>query len=110
MPRPELNGKFDSDPNFVGGIVTDAGLAVAVAAPQALPAGSFDVIVANILARPLVELAPLFAARTRPDARLALSGILASQADEVIAAYAPAFALGVERAEEGWALVAGRRR
>ena len=54
-----------------------------------LPPGTYDLVVANILASPLIVLAPLLAARTRRGGRIALSGILESQAAEVAAAYAP---------------------
>lgn len=50
--------------------------------------GSFDLVLANILAAPLVELAPKLMACLRPGARLVLSGILPEQAESVIAAYA----------------------
>lgn len=86
------------------------GVTLQVAPPDALPAGAYDVIAANILAQPLVGLSPLFAARMRAGARIALSGILQGQAAEVVAAYASAFKLGVERIEDGWALLAGIRR
>lgn len=86
------------------------GLAVAVAAPEAVPGGTFDIVVANILANPLIALEPILAARTRAGGRLALSGILAAQAGEVIAAYAADFDCARGAAEEGWVLVEGRRR
>jgi ribosomal protein L11 methyltransferase len=78
--------------------------------PHALPPGAFDVVVANILANPLIVLAPLLAARTRPGGRIALSGILAAQAGEVAAAYTPWFTLAPSQAAEGWVLLAGDRR
>ena len=81
-----------------------------VAAPEFLPPGTFDLVVANILAGPLIALAPLLAARTRKGGRIALSGILESQAAEVAAAYAQDFDAGVIAAEEGWVLVGGERR
>jgi ribosomal protein L11 methyltransferase len=86
------------------------GVPLGVFAPEALPAGDYDLLVANILAQPLIGLAPVFAARTRAGARIALSGILASQAGEVAAAYAAAFDLTVAAAEEDWVLLAGGRR
>ncbi|HEX4780316.1 MAG TPA: 50S ribosomal protein L11 methyltransferase [Usitatibacter sp.] len=67
------------------------------------------VTVANILANPLRMLAPALAAHTRPGGWIALSGILASQADDVIAAYAPYAAMKVDGAEGEWVLLAGRR-
>lgn len=50
--------------------------------------GLFDLIVANILARPLMKLAPQMAAHLLPGGSLVLSGILDRQRDAVVAAYA----------------------
>ncbi len=69
----------------------------------------FDRVVANILANPLVLLAPLLSARLAPGGRLALSGVLASQARRVIAAYAPYLALCVGAEREGWVRLEGGR-
>jgi ribosomal protein L11 methyltransferase len=78
--------------------------------PDELPPGDYDIVLANILANPLAVLAPLLTARTRLAGRIALSGILATQAEAVISAYAPHFALAVEADLEGWVLLAGLRR
>lgn len=69
----------------------------------------FDIVVANILTNPLKLLAPLLAARIRPGGRIALSGVLVEQADDVIAAYAPFVALEVGATHEGWARLQGQR-
>jgi len=66
-------------------------------APPAEVPGTFDLVVANILANTLVELAPDLAARLAPGGTLVLSGILGPQADEVRAAYV---ALGLRAAAE----------
>lgn len=66
-------------------------------------------VVANILARPLVVLAPLIARLTLPGGRVALSGILDAQADEVRAAYAAMFIMDETAHDEGWALLSGVR-
>lgn len=80
-----------------------------VGAPEDLRAPAVDVLVANILARPLIELAPQLAARARPGGHLVLAGILERQADDVTAAYTPYF-VGFERAEEdGWVRLAAVR-
>ncbi|MGB5104521.1 MAG: 50S ribosomal protein L11 methyltransferase, partial [Steroidobacteraceae bacterium] len=71
---------------------------------------SCDLLVANILAGPLVELAPRFAAALRAGGELALSGILAGQAQTVTAAYQPWFDIALSATREGWALLDGRRR
>jgi len=80
------------------------------ALPEALPGGRYDLVVANILANPLVLLAPLLARATRPGGQLALSGILAPQADGVLEAYGPWFNIARWREAEGWVLLAGARR
>jgi ribosomal protein L11 methyltransferase len=81
-----------------------------VTGDPSLAAGSADLVLANILAGPLVELAPRFAQVVRPGGRLALSGLLLEQADTVTSAYRPWFDIGTAANREGWALLAGRRR
>jgi ribosomal protein L11 methyltransferase len=78
--------------------------------PEALPPGRYDVLVANILAQPLIELAPLLASRARRGAAIALAGLLASQAREVGQAYARDFEMQINREDEGWVLLCGARR
>ncbi|PMZ42953.1 50S ribosomal protein L11 methyltransferase, partial [Pseudomonas sp. GW247-3R2A] len=51
--------------------------------PEDLPQVQADVLVANILAGPLVSLAPQLSSLVKPGGRLALSGILAEQGEEV---------------------------
>lgn len=70
---------------------------------------TFDLVVANILTNPLCVLAPLLVDRLDADGRLALSGVLESQAQQVIAAYAPHIALHVGDVREGWCRLEGRR-
>jgi ribosomal protein L11 methyltransferase len=89
---------------------SDNDVILRVAVPESLAPGTFDLVLANILAGPLIALEPLLAARTRKGGRIALSGILDSQAAEVTAAYARDFDIGVIAAEEGWALVGGARK
>ena len=79
-----------------------------ISATERIPAVA-RLTVANILANPLRMLAPLLAAHTAMNGRLALSGILESQAGEVIEAYAPWATLAVEAREEAWVLLAGTR-
>jgi ribosomal protein L11 methyltransferase len=75
--------------------------------------GQFDLVVANILASPLVELAESIATRVRTGCPLALSGILSEQVGEVLEAYDPwiAFDEPVEREQGGqtWVRLSGRR-
>ena len=68
-----------------------------------------DLVVANILANPLILLAPLLAGHLGKGGRIALSGILEAQAEEVMNAYAPWFAMRVSASDEGWVLLEGLR-
>jgi ribosomal protein L11 methyltransferase len=71
----------------------------------------YDACVANILAGPLVTLAPTLAGLVRPGGYLGLSGIMSSQSNMVLEAYATAFDdVKVERELGGWVLITGRRR
>ena len=72
-------------------------------------AGEYDFVVANILSNPLRVLAPAICAHVRPGGRLALSGILEEQADEIIAIYAAWMPLAVADVREGWVCLAGRK-
>ncbi|GIZ12976.1 50S ribosomal protein L11 methyltransferase [Pseudomonas sp. NCCP-436] len=78
--------------------------------PEQLPQQAADVVVANILAGPLVSLAPQITALVKSGGRLALSGILAEQADEVRAAYERAFELDPTTLKDGWVRISGIRR
>jgi ribosomal protein L11 methyltransferase len=80
-----------------------------VTAPASLPAVSVDVLAANILAGPLVELAPAFAAFVRPGGQLVLSGLVERQAPYVAAAFAPHFTHLEQTLRDGWVGLAGRR-
>ena len=71
--------------------------------------GTFQRVVANILTNPLKMLAPLLAARVAPGGKLALSGVLEAQAEDVIAAYAPYITLRVGATHEGWVRLEGDR-
>ncbi len=70
----------------------------------------FDVVVANILANPLVLLAPALAQRVRSGGRIVLSGILDAQAAAVIAAYRRWFNIAICASDDGWVALAGARR
>jgi ribosomal protein L11 methyltransferase len=71
---------------------------------------SADVVVANILARPLISLAPVLLGSLREGGSLALSGILTSQAGEVLAAYRPELDGTGRQDREDWVLLHGRRK
>lgn len=70
----------------------------------------FDVVLANILSGPLVELAPRLARLSRADGRIVLAGLLDEQAAGVAQAYRPWFDVGTHASRDGWTLLVGRRR
>ena len=78
--------------------------------PEDMPSEPADVLVANILAGPLVSLAPQLTALVKPGGRIALSGILAEQRDEILTAYDSAFLLDPVAEQDGWIRVSGVRR
>jgi ribosomal protein L11 methyltransferase len=92
--------RYNAAVNGVRLEVIEAGAAIAQGA---------TITVANILANPLRVLAPLIAAHTRPQGRIALSGILEEQAAEVIDAYAPHVRLAVAARDSGWVLLDGTK-
>jgi ribosomal protein L11 methyltransferase len=95
--RPVLGG--DNDPEAVEVAIENAGLndvaglcrfhvSVGLQAPELSKPAPYDLIIANILAGPLVDLAESFAAAVRPGGRVLLSGLLVEQAEMVLSAYA----------------------
>jgi ribosomal protein L11 methyltransferase len=70
----------------------------------------YEVVLANILAEPLIGMAPRFAAAVRAGGALVLAGLLAAQADAVAGACAPWFDMERPRIRDGWARLAGHRR
>lgn len=73
-------------------------------------AGPASILVANILAQPLIVLAPLLAELTVSGGKLALSGILEEQAHEVEQAYRAWYDFQSAQSEAGWVLLSGVRR
>lgn len=106
----------DNDPQAVTAARANAALngledRLWVGPPDALPAVRFDVVLANILARPLLELATLFHARLVTGGRAILSGVLVAQRPDLEQTYAAAgFELegGAER--DGWIRLDARKR
>ncbi|HLP25213.1 MAG TPA: 50S ribosomal protein L11 methyltransferase [Acidobacteriota bacterium] len=70
---------------------------------------TFDRVVANILTNPLCVMAPLLSGRVASGGRIALSGVLETQAQQVIDAYAPWLELRVGATHEGWVRLEGSR-
>lgn len=97
----------DIDPAAVEATVANAaanGVALAAGLPDRA-GGTYQTVLANILASPLKVLAPLLCAHVQAGGALVLAGILERQADELRMAYAPYATLQVADSEDGWILM-----
>jgi len=81
---------------------------VHVSMPETLQAASYDTVVANILAQPLIDLAETLSATLKPGGHLLLSGIMSSQKDWVKAAYTD-LVFVVEKELDGWVCLAAKK-
>jgi ribosomal protein L11 methyltransferase len=86
---------------LANGVTLRAGL-------PALAQGTYQTVLANILATPLKVLAPLLCAHVSAGGSLVLAGILERQCEELQAAYAPYCRLEVADTQEGWILMTAR--
>ena len=77
--------------------------------PAALEPGKFDLLMANILSGPLLDLAPRFADLVKPGGEILLSGILKTQLEAIQLAYKPFFELEQACYREDWVRVSGIR-
>jgi ribosomal protein L11 methyltransferase len=68
-----------------------------------------DVVLANIVFQPLIDLAPRFASLIRPGGQVVLAGILTSQAETVTAAYRPWFDIQLFSTRDEWVCLSGCR-
>jgi ribosomal protein L11 methyltransferase len=78
--------------------------------PEDAPLFKSDVLVANILSGPLVELAPVLKDRIKSSGLMVLSGLLANQEQDIIDAYSPWFDLQDAVEDEGWIRISGTRK
>ena len=78
--------------------------------PKDFPNQTTSLLLANILASPLIELAGYFADLTLPQGNIVLSGILAEQADNVLAAYKENFDISIWKQQDDWICLAGTRK
>ncbi|PCH60299.1 MAG: 50S ribosomal protein L11 methyltransferase [SAR86 cluster bacterium] len=77
--------------------------------PPQTPSLQGDILVANILAAPLISLAPELAKLVKPQGTVVLSGILENQADEVIASYQEWFEMEAVVTNGDWIRLVGKK-
>jgi len=78
--------------------------------PEQSPSIQVPLLLANILAAPLHALAPQFAEQVQPGGHIVLSGIIETQADDLIQRYNSCFEMTIYRQEEEWICLQGRRK
>ncbi len=78
--------------------------------PQQHPSLATDVVIANILAGPLAKLAPTLTSLVKEGGKIALSGILVDQADQVLAAYQDEFDFDPVVEKDGWVLLSATKK
>ncbi len=86
----------------------DTGLSTCL--PDDLPVQTFDLVLANILANPLITLASRLSSLLQPGGSLVLSGILAEQAAGVESAYEQWFTFMPAAVRDGWVCLQARRK
>jgi ribosomal protein L11 methyltransferase len=97
-PQAVESARANSERNGVTALFADSAQPVA---------GEYDLVVANILSNPLRVLAPAICAHVRSGGRLALSGILREQAEEIIGIYAQWLPMSVADTREDWVCLSG---
>lgn len=78
--------------------------------PERVQGLEFDVVLANILYQPLMDLAPVFAAALRPSGSLVMSGILLEQIESIQLRYTQWFRMESSSQQGSWALIHATRR
>ena len=87
-----------------------AAQAIPVFLPEDTPQEAVDVMLANILAGPLIEMAAHLAELTKVRGLITLSGILEHQADAVVEAYSPWFDMHTVVSKDEWVRIDGIKR
>ena len=106
---------YDIDPQALtatrdNAAANDVSAAVHVIDDDASLPAEADLLLANILCGPLCELAPRFAALTRPGGRIVLAGLLSTQAEEVTSAHGEWFDIAPFASRDGWTALTGVRK
>lgn len=100
-PQAIIASQYNAQQNNVSATFVDA---------SQFKSALFDIVVANILSSALSVLAPALASACRPGGKIALSGILKEQAQDVAAIYAQWFEMDAPIFMDAWVLITGTRR
>ena len=84
------------------------GLVVETLLPNQMPSRNYDLVISNILANQLIELACTLTELTKPGGKIVLAGLLDEQADQVRAAY-PTITFDTDVSKKGWTRLSGTK-
>lgn len=107
---------IDYDPQALEATLSNAAIndftqdKLKVLLPEQFAPVNVDILIANILANPIIENAAYFSSLIKPAGAIVLSGILEAQVPSVLQAYEPYFHLDEPSYHEGWSLITGNRR
>ena len=102
----------DSDPQANAAALENASInqvCFPTCLPEELPPDKFDIIIANILANPLLELAQSFSKLLNDGGKIALSGILKTQSEAVQHVYQNYFAMSAPKNIGDWFMLSGQK-
>ena len=106
----------DNDPQAISATIDNSrrnkvpGDVLTTYLPEAFPPVHADILIANILERPLIDLSEKFAELVKKGGYIALSGLLEEQIPSLLSCYDRWFDMGAPQVEQGWALLCGTRK
>lgn len=106
----------DNDPQAISATIDNSrrnkvpGDVLTTYLPEAVPPVHADILIANILERPLIDLSEKFAELVKKGGYITLSGLLEEQIPSLLSCYDRWFDMGAPQVEQGWALLCGTRK
>ena len=106
----------DNDPQAISATIDNSrrnkvpGDVLTTYLPEAVPPVHADILIANILERPLIDLSEKFAELVKKGGYIALSGLLEEQIPSLLSCYDRWFDMEAPRVEQGWVLLCGTRK
>ena len=106
----------DNDPQAISATIDNSrrnkvpGDVLTTYLPEAVPPVHADILIANILERPLIDLSEKFAALVKKGGYITLSGLLEEQIPSLLSCYDRWFDMEAPQVEQGWVLLCGTRK
>ena len=106
----------DNDPQAISATIDNSrrnkvpGDVLTTYLPEAVPPVHADILIANILERPLIDLSEKFAELVKKGGYITLSGLLEEQIPSLLSCYDRWFDMEAPQVEQGWVLLCGTRK